>query len=170
MFSMGANATAKMTEHYQTFIVRRRCCLKVRADVQTELDFANIAAAGLNWVRIPMGYWAVETTSDEPYVSKVSWTYFVKAIGWARKYGLRILLDFHALPGSQNGWNHSGRAGSINWMYGVMGISNAQRHLEQIRSLVEYISQPGIKEVVPMMSLVNEVQASIVGKEVMEKL
>jgi hypothetical protein len=25
--------------------------------------------------------------------------YFVKAIGWARKYGLRILLDFHALPG-----------------------------------------------------------------------
>jgi len=35
-------------------------------------------------------------------------------------------------------------------MYGVMGIANAQRHLEQIRSMTEFISQPGIKEVVPM--------------------
>lgn len=35
-------------------------------------------------------------------------------------------------------------------MYGVMGIANAQRHLEQLRSLTEFISQPGIKEVVPM--------------------
>jgi hypothetical protein len=35
-------------------------------------------------------------------------------------------------------------------MYGVMGIANAQRHLEQLRSLAEFISQPGIKEVVPM--------------------
>jgi hypothetical protein len=35
-------------------------------------------------------------------------------------------------------------------MYGVMGLVNGERHLEQIRSLVQYISQPGIKEVVPM--------------------
>lgn len=55
-------------------------------------------------------------------------------------------------------------------MYGVMGISNAQRHLEQVRSLVEFISQDGIKEVVPMISLVNEVQATIVGEEVLSKL
>lgn len=24
-------------------------------------------------------------------------------IGWARKYGLRIYLDLHTVPGSQNG-------------------------------------------------------------------
>lgn len=77
-------------------------------------------------------------------------SYFTRAIGWARKYGLRILLDFHALPGSQNGWNHSGRGiGIVNWMYGVMGLTNARRSLEQIRSMVEFISQEGIKEVVP---------------------
>lgn len=35
-------------------------------------------------------------------------------------------------------------------MYGVTGIANAQRSLEYIRSMVEYISQDGIKEVVPM--------------------
>lgn len=76
--------------------------------------------------------------------------YFTRAIAWARKYGIRILLDYHALPGSQNGWNHSGKSGQINWMTGVMGIANAQRHLETLRSLTQYISQPGIKEVVPM--------------------
>ena len=29
--------------------------------------------------------------------------YFLKAIKWARKYGLRIKLDLHTMPGSQNG-------------------------------------------------------------------
>jgi hypothetical protein len=101
--------------------------------------------------------------------------YFLKAISWARKYGLRILLDFHGLPGmshspppafhwwhlypsprltlagSQNGWNHSGRGiGIVNWMYGVMGITNAQRSLEILRTMVEYISQDGVKQVVPV--------------------
>jgi glucan 1,3-beta-glucosidase len=27
----------------------------------------------------------------------------LKAIQWSRKYGLRINLDLHSLPGSQNG-------------------------------------------------------------------
>jgi glucan 1,3-beta-glucosidase len=57
------------------------------------------------------------------------------------------------LAGSQNGWNHSGKSGVVNWMYGVMGIANAERHLEQIRSLTEFISQDGIKQVVPMCVL-----------------
>ncbi len=35
-------------------------------------------------------------------------------------------------------------------MYGVMGLVNAERHLEYIRSLTEFLSQEGIKEVVPM--------------------
>jgi aryl-phospho-beta-D-glucosidase BglC (GH1 family) len=32
---------------------------------------------------------------------EVSWKYFFRAIVWARKYGLRINLDLHAVPGSQ---------------------------------------------------------------------
>lgn len=40
---------------------------------QTEQDFAQIAAAGLNFVRIPIGYWAIETRDNEPFLAKVSW-------------------------------------------------------------------------------------------------
>ena len=96
--------------------------------------------------------------------------YFLKAIDWSRKYGIRILLDLHALPGSQNGWNHSGKSGVVNWMYGVMGLANAQRSLEILRSFTQFVSQPGIKEVVPMLSLINEAQGTVIGYSVIEAL
>lgn len=152
--AMGEDAAEAMEEHYKTFI--------------TEQDFAEIASAGLNWIRIPMGYWAIETLPGDPYVPKTSWTYFLKAVVWARKYGLRILLDVHALPGSQNGWNHSGRGnGTINFMVGAGGLANAQRSLNYLRTFAQWVSQDGIKDVVPMLSLVNEVQSSVNGEGIL---
>lgn len=55
-------------------------------------------------------------------------------------------------------------------MRGFMGVVNAQRSLEYLRSFVEYISQDGIKEVVPMIGIVNEVQTTVVGEEAMGTL
>jgi len=82
--------------------------------VQTEEDFAQIAGAGLNWVRLPIPFWAVQTFEEEPYYAKVSWkcacdpppmlftfltstTDIVQAIQWARKYGLRACRASHLL-------------------------------------------------------------------------
>jgi aryl-phospho-beta-D-glucosidase BglC (GH1 family) len=70
-----------MEEHYKTFIVSQHYPLvpngetspDAQTDTQTERDFADIAAAGLNWVRIPIGYWAIETQGDEPFLEGVSW-------------------------------------------------------------------------------------------------
>ncbi|TFY50297.1 hypothetical protein EVJ58_g11106, partial [Rhodofomes roseus] len=140
-----------LTNHYETFI--------------TEQDFAEIAGAGLNHVRIPIGYWAIETWAGEPFLAKVSWTYFLKAIEWARKYGLRINLDFHALPGSQNGWNHSGKLGTVNVLYGPMGLANAQRSLGYIRILAEFISQPQYSNVVTIFGVTNEPMGTQMGQE-----
>ena len=70
---------------------------------QTEEDFAEIAAAGLNWIRLPIPYWIIEVYPGEPFLANVGWTYFLKALTWARKYGLRVNLDYHATPGSVNG-------------------------------------------------------------------
>ncbi len=73
-----------------------------------------MAAAGLNWVRIPVPFWMISKVSDgvtnEPFLEGVAWTYFLKAIAWARKYGIRINMDLHTIPGSQNGWNHVSQA------------------------------------------------------------
>ncbi|CAE6415024.1 unnamed protein product [Rhizoctonia solani] len=141
-----------MEEHYKTFI--------------TEEDFAQIAAAGLNWVRIPIAYWAIEVWPGEPFLPKVSWKYFLKAIRWARKYGLRINLDLHAVPGSQNAWNHSGRLGhGINFLNGPMGLANAQRTLNYIRILTQFISQPQYKDVIPFFGVVNEALVPTIGQD-----
>ena len=96
--------------------------------------------------------------------------YFLKAIQWARKYGLRINLDLHALPGSQNGWNHSGRLGQVNFLNGPMGMANAQRSLDYIRILAEFISQPQYRDVVTMFGIMNEPQGSIIGRDNLDKL
>lgn len=145
--AMGDRLAEVMEEHYRTFI--------------TEKDIADIAAAGLNWIRIPIGFWAIETWEGEPYLEGVSWTYFLKALGWARKYGLRVFMDVHALPGSQNGWDHSGKHGSINVMHGVMGIANAQRSLTYLRIFTQFISQPQYKDLVLIFGIVNEVRHQI---------
>ncbi|KAG6886030.1 hypothetical protein C0993_005214 [Termitomyces sp. T159_Od127] len=50
----------QLENHYKTFI--------------TEKDFAEIAGAGLNYVRIPLGYWAIEVRDGEPFLEKTSWT------------------------------------------------------------------------------------------------
>ncbi|TFK63908.1 glycoside hydrolase [Pluteus cervinus] len=148
--AMGDNLQTEMEQHYSTFI--------------TEQDFADIAGAGLNWVRIPIGYWAIETQPGEPFLAQVSWKYFLKAIQWARKYGLRICLDVHGLPGSQNGWDHSGRRGVVNMMRGVMGFANAQRSLNYLRTFAQFISQKQYSNVVPVLGIANDVRMDLLGE------
>lgn len=46
----------------------------------------------------------VDTWGEEPFVTgQVVVDTFVRALSWARKYGLRVNLDLHSAPGSQNG-------------------------------------------------------------------
>jgi hypothetical protein len=55
-------------------------------------------------------------------------------------------------------------------MSGVMGIVNAVRTLEILRSFTEFLSQDQYKDVVTMLSLVNEVQNQKVGKDIIFSL
>ncbi|XP_021809704.1 glucan 1,3-beta-glucosidase A-like [Prunus avium] len=91
-----------MREHWNTFIV--------------EDDFHFIKTNGLNAVRIPVGWWiASDPTPPHPYVGG-SLLALDKAFLWAQKYGLKVIIDLHAAPGSQNGFEHSAsRDGSQEW-------------------------------------------------------
>lgn len=48
---------------------------------QTEQDIAEIAGAGLNWIRLPIPFWAIETWPGEPFLAKTSWKY-VHVLRW----------------------------------------------------------------------------------------
>ncbi|WYZ37771.1 hypothetical protein EsH8_II_001277 [Colletotrichum jinshuiense] len=140
---LGAKKTAEVLEsHYSTFV--------------TESTFKEIADAGLDHVRIPFSYWAVEVYDGDPYLFRTSWRYLLRAIEWCRKYGLRVNLDPHGLPGSQNGWNHSGRQGAINWLGGTDGATNAQRSLDIHDRLSKFFAQDRYKNIITFYGLANE--------------
>ncbi|KAI0667047.1 glycoside hydrolase [Trametes maxima] len=154
-----------LENHYNTFI--------------TEQDIAEIAGAGLNWIRLQIPFWAIETWANvgvdangqkvaEPFLARVCWKYILRLLGWARKYGLRVNLDLHTVPGSQNGFNHSGKIGPINWMNGPMGLANAERSLDYIRIITEFISQPEYKDLIPIFSMVNEPFMAKLGRPAVE--
>ncbi|CCM06308.1 uncharacterized protein FIBRA_08559 [Fibroporia radiculosa] len=155
------NILSVMENYYNTFI--------------TEQDIAEIAGAGLNWIRLPIPFWAIDawdnvgvlngTTVAEPFLARTCWSYILRVMQWARKYGIRINLDLHTIPGSQNGYNHSGKMGMINFLNGAMGVANAERALEYIRVIAEFISQTEYQPLVPLFSIVNEPLLSTIGKD-----
>jgi glucan 1,3-beta-glucosidase len=51
-----------------------------------------------------------------------------------------------------------------------MGIANAQRSLNIMRSITEFISQDQYKDVVVMFGVVNEPQTTTIGMDVMTSL
>jgi glucan 1,3-beta-glucosidase len=82
-----------------------------RATFMTEADWQWLAAQGIQFVRLPVGYWALQ--DDAPFVNaraELDW-----AFAMAAQYDIKILLDLHALKGSQNGTVHSGRRGKVDW-------------------------------------------------------
>jgi len=77
----------------------------------------------LQRLRIPIGYWSIpltssdtsETTSVAPYVSG-AWPYLLRALDWAQKHNVHVIVDLHGAPGSQNGYDNSGqRTGNPVW-------------------------------------------------------
>jgi glucan 1,3-beta-glucosidase len=60
----------------------------------TQDDFREIAYRGLNHVRIPIGYWALDPLPGDPYVQG-QLPILDNAIEWARNVSLKVLLDLH---------------------------------------------------------------------------
>ena len=89
-------AFARMRKHYETFI--------------TEEDFAFMADAGVNLVRIPVPYY-IYGEEDRP----ASIDCLDRAFDWAEKYGMKILIDLHSVRGGQNGFDNSGACGLCTW-------------------------------------------------------
>ena len=77
----------------------------------TEEDFRQIAAAELNLVRIPVPYYVFGDREGIPGCVG----YLDRAFVWAEKYGLRILIDLHTVPGGQNGYDNGGIVGVCRW-------------------------------------------------------
>jgi glucan 1,3-beta-glucosidase len=94
----------------------------------TSDDFKWLAAHGINAVRLPVGYWVAE--ENPPFITgleTMDW-----AFRTAKAHGLSVLLDLHGVPGSQNGWDHSGRQGALGWHTSKENIAHSLRVIEDL--------------------------------------
>ncbi|MBK0041568.1 MULTISPECIES: glycoside hydrolase family 5 protein [unclassified Leuconostoc] len=82
-----------------------------RANFITEADFLRISSMGIDTVRIPVPYFLFGDVP--PFIGAID--YLDKAFNWAEYYGLKILIDLHTVPGSQNGFDNGGITGVQNW-------------------------------------------------------
>ncbi|KAI9635807.1 glycoside hydrolase superfamily [Dioszegia hungarica] len=115
-------------------------------------DLADIKAAGLNSLRIPVGYWAVDLADYEPYTNG-QYPYLVRLILWAKMLGLSASIDLHGLPGSQNGQDNSGLTGGV---YFAANSSNTDRGLQVLGNLSREFSGDQYGGVVKSIELMNE--------------
>ena len=95
----------------------------------TKDDFTWLKAHGIKTVRLPVGWWLFD--ADPPYVSAEE-TFF-NALSWARDLDMTVVLDVHAAPGCQNGFDNGGLQGVIDWPNG----DNVNKTLRFITTLVE---------------------------------
>ncbi|KAG0324292.1 hypothetical protein BGZ99_001986 [Dissophora globulifera] len=137
----------------------------------TEDTFRHIRDLGLNHVRIPLGFWALgNLEDDEPYVSDLSLDFLLQGLKWAAMYGIRVMVELHAAPGSQNGWNHSGRGGKIGWLDGTPeGTKNGKRTLAYLKQLWMLLQGPGMEHVSPMFGILNEPAIFMLERDTTDK-
>lgn len=79
---------------------------KFKDNYITEADFAYIAECGANTVRIPFHY---KLFTSEDYMGlndpEEGFRRLDDCVAWARRHGLRLILDMHDCPGGQTGDN-----------------------------------------------------------------
>ena len=96
----------------------------------TERDFAYLARHGIDTVRIPVPFFIFG--HYPPYVGCVE--YLDRAFDWAETHKIKILIDLHTVPDSQNGFDNGGMCGVCKWHKNPAHVEFALTVLEQLTS------------------------------------
>ncbi len=130
---LGANASEKLRAHWNSFITRE--------------DFAWLAGIGINAVRIPVGHWIFGApypyhrsygAHTHPYVEG-GIDVLDRAFAWASEFDIRIVLDLHAAPGCQNGFDNGGIKDVCEW-------HTQEEYLQHSLDVLEKLAQRYVNE------------------------
>lgn len=75
-------------------------------------DLLQVKGYGIDTVRVPVGYWLFD--DQDGFIGGGS-RYIDQLFSWAAELDIRVILCLHGAPGSQNGNDHSGRTGRVDW-------------------------------------------------------
>lgn len=133
---LGTRAEPRLKQHWETFITRD--------------DFAWLAKAGINALRIPVGHWLFGPgypyhrsygSNTQPFVEG-GIEILDRAFEWAQKFELNIVLDLHAAPGCQNGFDNGGILNVCEWHTDEGYVLYALKVLERLAE--RYHARPAL--------------------------
>lgn len=104
----------------------------------TDRDFAYLASRGIDFVRLPVPFFVF--SDYEPYVGCID--YVDKAFRWAERHKIKILLDLHTVPDSQNGFDNGGICGVCKFHKNPEHVEFALGVLERLAA--RYRGNPGL--------------------------
>ncbi|GAB6139651.1 cellulase family glycosylhydrolase [Methylosoma difficile] len=133
---LGEQAEARLKNHWNCFITRD--------------DFAWLAHVGINAVRIPVGHWLFgdgypyhRSYGDQLFPFVTGGIDIVdQAFDWAEAFGLLIVLDLHAAPGCQNGFDNGGIKDVCEWHTHEAYIEHSLTVLERLAA--RYAGRPAL--------------------------
>ncbi len=134
--TLNPKAKKDLEKHWCTFI--------------TKEDFVYLKSLGINSLRLPIPWWF---EGEHPYIKSTPFIH--QAMKWASELGLDILLDLHAAPGCQNGFDNGGIEGVMTWHLFDRNIElTIEKLVEITKAFKDYPSFMGIE-------LLNEPFSSI---------
>ena len=98
-----------------------------RSTFITEMDFVWLSQVGCDLVRIPVPYYLFGTEHHTACVEHLD-----HALEWAQRWGIKVLIDLHTVPMSQNAFDNGGYMGLCAWAQDPARIDFAIDVLEQI--------------------------------------
>jgi len=147
---------AVMNKHWSSFI--------------TEGDFQAMSSAGINFARLPVGWWHIYDTqggvNNARLNNSVSPTdyqagglkYIDLAFQWGQKYGVAILLCMHAAPGSQGGTDNSSPPDNSKNFYWDKYANNQAATVD---SIALYAQRYGSQAALWGIALMNEPRVDV---------
>lgn len=128
-------ACSRLRTHYETYI--------------TQNDFAFMADAGVNMVRIPIPYYIYGEPGRPASIDCLD-----HAFDWAEQYGLKILIDLHSVRGGQNGFDNSGACGLCTWHKHPEYVEETLQLLESLAK--RYAERPSLMGIGPINEPASE--------------
>jgi glucan 1,3-beta-glucosidase len=128
-----------LRKHYDTFVTRDH--------------IAALRQAGVTHVRVPLPHWIqLNETEASPYVPDDAWLYFLRLVDWCRKYKIQVWADLHTAPGSQNGFDNSGRLSTVK----TCSEWNENATLSALQSILVAMHNDDLQDVVTGIGVLNE--------------
>ena len=129
-------AKERLQDHWQTWIQKE--------------DLVWLKEQGINLVRLPIPWWLFPEEFAFPYPYQTPIKYIDQFMDLAEEVGMKVMLDLHTSPGSQNGFDNGGIDGVMTWHLDPNNIEITTQVLEKIA--LRYYNHPALHS----LQLLNE--------------